>query len=112
MLVICQTSPGPGCIHHLEPIVDRIKHHQHRLDGRVVPPEEQVPRLVGDPVGRRGALWQRVCHKALAEHASALPGGVREVLPSVAVGEVAGSRGDVPVQKEQRGQPLLSVEGT
>ena len=38
--------------HAAEALVDRVDHHQHRLDGRIVPPDVQVPGLIDDP--RRG----------------------------------------------------------
>ena len=95
----------------VEPLVDRVEHHEHRLDGRVVSPEEQVPGLVLDPVRwRRLAVWQRMLDEALAEHPGALPGGVGEALPAVLLGEVPGAGGEVPVQQEQRGEALLAVE--
>ena len=51
-----------------------------------------------------------VLDEPLAEHPRALPGRVGEVRPTVILGELAGSGGDVPVQEKQRGEALLPVE--
>ena len=53
---------------------------------------------------------QRMLDEAFAEHPGALAGGVGEALPTVLLGEVAGAGGEVPVEQEQRGEALLTVE--
>ena len=45
----------------------------------------------------------------LAEQGGARPRRIAELRPSLIV-EMVGTAGDVPVQEEQGGQPLLSVE--
>ena len=85
-----------------EPLVDRIEHHEHRLDGRVVPPDKQVPGLVRDPPRRRRIpSGSGLLDEALAEHPGALPGGV---------GEVASSRG--PRRGGRSGTRCTSAAGT
>ena len=60
--------------------------------------------------GAAASAGERMLDEALAEHPRALAGGVGEARPAVLLGEVAGARGDVPVEQEQRGEALLTVE--
>ena len=111
ILPVGQPRPGGDRIDVTEPLIDRVEHDEHRLDRGVMPPHEQVPRLIPDPLRWDCAVWQRMLAEALAEHPSALARGVGELLPAVILIEELRSRGQVPVKQEQRGEPLLTIEG-
>ena len=93
--------------------MDRVEHHEHRGDRRVLPPRVDVPGLVRDPLrrGRRPA-WVRV----LGESAAEVPRGrsrcVGEAQPGRVRVELVRERRDVPVEQEEGRQSLLAVEWT
>ena len=96
----------------LEPLVDRVEHHEHRLDGRVVAPEEQVPGLIRDP--RPTALPRRLAADARrgARRTSVRSAGWRRRSASSRAPRRGGPEREARYQckQEQRGQALLAVE--
>ncbi len=109
----CQAGPRRLEIGAGEALVDVVKHRQHRLDRRIVAPGILEPRLVANPCRRIHSIGgQDVRDQTFAEKSSAWAGRVAECRPCLTVERDADFLGDVPVQEEERGQPLLTIEGT
>lgn len=90
--------------------MDRIDHHEHGLDGRIVAPEEQVPGLIGDPLRHHvHVAWQRRFDESFAERSRSVEWRIKNAA-SGGRREMARPGPEVPVQQEQRREPLLTVE--
>ena len=91
---------------------DRVEHHEHGLDGRVEPPQVEIPTLVLDPQRRaaRQIRGRGVLDDPLAEQPRTRARCIREPGPWLGVAEPAAAEREVPVQQKQRGQPLLPIE--
>lgn len=107
-----QTFPDEMWIDRLETLGNGVDHHQHRLDGGVVPPLVGEPWLVTQPArGRLATSHRDRVDQPLAERAGAGTGGIGEVRPRPPVHEFARTARGVPVDQEQGGQALLTIEG-
>src|SRR4051812_14104621 len=75
-------------------------------------PSVQIPRLVLDPRGRvLFRNWRLTVREPFAKKTRARSGGVGKPLPSMLLTDALGSKRQVPVQKEQRREPLLPIQG-
>ena len=115
LLRVSEPVPRRGGVRVPEPAVDRVDHDEHRpgSSGRAARRGGTTPgpaiQSAGGVSRSRGRV---VLDQALAEHSRAGARGVGE--PLLQAWSVAAARfaaREVPVQQEQRGEPLLAVEG-
>ena len=110
--VVCEALPGHVQVVVLKLARDRVEHHEHGLDGRVEPPQVEIPTLVLDPQRRasREVRGRGVLDDPLAEQPRTRARCVREPSPWLGVAEAAAAEREVPVQQKQRGEALLPIE--
>src|SRR4051794_20121514 len=103
--------PGSSVVDICEALVDRLDHHEHRLDRRIVPPCVQEPMLVFEPSAKFRARLRLRLAEASAEAPRARPRRVLKLLPALLLTEPLCAPCEVPMQQEQGREPLLPIEG-